>query len=190
MAYATVGEFKEYAGNSTITDDSLIYALLNSATAMIDSYTRRTFEATEDSVRYVGDEFIDGRTLYIRPAGDICEITSIVNSDGQTIASSDYVTLPRNDTPFYALRLKLNTAARWAYTTTDNAVTITGRWAYSITPPVDIAHATIRLAVYLYRQKDSGVFDVVMLPGSGEMVVPQGMPVDVRMVLDQYRRLV
>lgn len=188
MAYASVGDFKAYAGNSTAEDDMLIFSLLQRSQSIIDRELHTTFEAMADDVRYfdaVAD--VEGRSLYL--GCDLCAITSIVNGDGVPVLSSEYVTEPRNQPPFYEVKLLASSGKRWTFDADpENAIAITGRWAYSQQADDNIKQATVRLANYLYKQKDSGVFDVVMLPGSGEMIVPQGIPVDVELILRTYRR--
>jgi hypothetical protein len=121
---------------------------------------------------------------------DLCQITTVTNGDGTTVAASAYVTNPRNETPWYGLRFKLNSGLYWTFDADpENAISIAGRWAYSVTAPSDIVQATVRMAAYLYRQKDTGTFDVTAIPGAGVIEVPQGMPRDVAKTLEPYRRL-
>jgi hypothetical protein len=114
----------------------------------------------------------------------------VINGDGTSISASSYVTNPRNQTPWYGLRFKLNSGLYWTFDQDpENAISITGRWAYSVTAPADIVHATVRMATYMYRQKDSNTFDVTAIPGAGVIEVPQGIPRDVGKILEPYRRL-
>ena len=82
------------------------------------------------------------------------------------------------------------------YTTTtwefdiDGEVSVLGAWGYSTSPPDDIVHACIRLAGYYYRQKDAQVFDVTAVPDAGIITIPQGIPADVKLILDKYPRWV
>lgn len=195
MAYCTVAQVRAYTGITATNDDSLIEALITRASRAIDIHTHRTFETASDSTRYFDAER-DTRDDYLlldwSPYGlDLCQITNVVNGDGVTIAAASYATEPRHYTPYYGLRLKLNSGYYWTYDDDpENAIAVTGRWAYSITPPNDIVHASIRMATYLYRQKDSNVFDVLAIPGSGVIEIPQGIPKDVAVMLEPYRRIV
>ena len=40
----------------------------------------------------------------------------------------------------------------------------------------------------MYRQKDASVFDTTAIPDQGVIVSPQGIPRDVRLMLDPYVR--
>ena len=72
----------------------------------------------------------------------------------------------------------------------DGEVVVTGRWAYSVTAPDDIRHATVRLAAYLYRQKDNaaGDLDRTVVVG-GTTILPAVFPHDVERMLRPYRRV-
>jgi hypothetical protein len=67
---------------------------------------------------------------------------------------------------------------------------VAGDWGYSTTAPADIVQATLRLAAFFYRQKDAQVFDTVASPELGVITVPKGIPVDIRLLLDPYRKRV
>ena len=191
MAYCGVDELKEYLGVTGATDDAMLLTLLAAAQHTIDSYCARTFEATADTVRtFDSQRDVDGYTLTVD--SDLCAITSIVNGDGTTISNSHYVTEPRNETPYYAIRLKASAGKVWTSTVSgdsENAISITGKWAYSTSAPGDIAHVCKRLAAYIYRQKDNaGDLDRAVIAGNST-ILPAQIPSDIRLMLAPYRRL-
>ena len=191
MAYCGVDELKEYLGVTGATDDAMLLTLLAAAQRTIDSYCARTFEATADTVRtFDSQRDVDGYTLTVD--SDLCAITSIVNGDGTTISNSHYVTEPRNATPYYAIRLKASAGKVWTSTVagdSENAITVTGKWAYSTSAPSDIAHVCKRLAAYIYRQKDNaGDLDRAVIAGNST-ILPAQIPSDIRLMLAPYRRL-
>lgn len=195
MAYTTAALLKTYLGVTGSGDDTLLTALIARAQSAIDHYTGRTFEASADTTRKftVGVD-TDGRMLYFDE--DCAAITTVkTNADdgsgGTTIASTEYVTHPRNRTPYHAIDLLSSSSNSWTYTTDPEAgITVAGKWAYSTTAPDDIVHACIRLAGYYYRQKDAGVFDTTAIPDMGVIQVPQGIPRDVQLILNPYRKAV
>jgi hypothetical protein len=191
MAYCGVEELKEYLGVTGTADDAMLLTLLAAAQHTIDSYCARTFEATADTVRtFDSQRDVDGYTLTVD--SDLCAITSIVNGDGTTISNSHYVTEPRNETPYYAIRLKTSAGKVWTSTVSgdsENAITITGKWAYSTSAPSDIAHVCKRLAAYIYRQKDNaGDLDRAVIAGNST-ILPAQIPSDIRLMLTPYKRL-
>jgi len=59
--------------------------------------------------------------------------------------------------------------------------------ASNTTAPVDIVHATLRLALWYYRQRDSSTdMDRPML-AEGVTILPSMIPADVVAILDAYR---
>ncbi len=194
MAYVTLNDVKLYRGIATTTtsDDALLTVLIGRAEKQIDNYCHRTFQAPSTAAVHYYDAICDvsddRRTLYLDD--DLASITTIVNGDGKTITSTAYVPEPRNATPYHAIRLTRNAYGLWTWEDTpEDAITVTGRWGYATTAPDDIKQATIRLVSYLYAQKDASVFDVTAMPDMGVMTVPQGMPRDVREILEPYRKL-
>jgi hypothetical protein len=193
MAYISTAEFKSYRGITDTSRDGLILDTILSAQQHVDTFTRRTFEAIEDTTRYIDAEapHVDGRFLHLREVGDLCAITEVVNGDGVLVASADYVTMPRHAAPFYALRLKQNSNVFWTYSTTpEDAIAITGRWAYSVTANQDIKQAMLVLVNFYYTQRDTGTFDAVAYPESGILNIPQGIAQTVEAILKPYRRLI
>ena len=193
MAYTTVANLKSYLGVTGTTDDALLGYLVNRAQQAIDSYCGRTFESSADAThKFTVGVDTDDNILYLDD--DLCQITSIItNADASspvTLSSTtDYFTHPRNRTPYHAIELFDSSTNSWTYTTnSQNGVTVAGRWAWSLTAPDDVAHACTRLAGYFYRQKDAGVFDVTAIPDAGVIQVPQGIPKDVQLILDKYKK--
>lgn len=179
----TVEELREYLGISATDDDALLIQLTRAAVAMIEARVGRRFTAVTETRTYDAPE---GATLTLDE--DLIEITAVA-LDGDAV--TDYVTSPRGGGPFYALRR--TGAARWAGSPTwgtPATVTITGRWGYSETPPADIHHAALRLAAFLYRQKDTSAdLDRPLLAESGHIILPGRFPADVAAIVDRYRKI-
>lgn len=195
MAYASLAELKTYVGIPTGTtgDDALLTALLARAQAFIESPagTGRVFEAAADTTRYFdAQRDVDGRTLYFDDGSDLCQLTSVVNA-GVTIPLSAIALEPRNATPYFGLTLKLGLDYEWDWDDTpEGAIAVTGRWAYSVTAPLDIVHATIRLAFTYYRQRDNAM-DIAapVMSSDGVAIMPTAIPRDVLDTCMRYRRL-
>lgn len=190
MAYTDTTTLKRYLGISSSSDDTLLGECITRAQALIDGYTGRTFEAAADTTRYFDAVAnVNGRRLYLDH--DLCQITSVTNGDGVAVASDEYTALSPNMTPYYALLLLASSGKAWTYEDDpENAISIVGRWAWSVTAPTAIVQATVRLAAYLYRQKNNAqdldravaVGNTVLLPGE--------LPRDLVQILAPYQRLV
>lgn len=191
MAYATLTELKQYLGISASGDDGLLGDMLTRAQAIIEAGTGRVFEAAADTTRYFDPLInVDNSALYLDE--DLAAISAITNGDAAqtTITSSQYVTEPRNQTPYYAVRLLDSANLSWEYSEDpQNAISISGKWAYSETAPADIVQATVRLAAFLYRQKESNAdVDRTMQLPDGSMVLPSSLPRDVLAIIYRYKR--
>ena len=186
MAYTTVEKVKEYLGITEEADDALLFGLIEAAQKAIDLHTRRTFEASADTTRYFdySTEYVDGYDLWLDE--DLCAITTVTNGDSTAITSAQYTTVPRNDTPYYLIRILSDSGVYWTYSDEwMDAISVAGRWAYSTTAPNDVAQACVRLASFYYRQKDSPLTDVTAIE-AGTVISTPGMPQDVRMILSPY----
>ena len=128
--YCTLDDIRQYLGivNTQDSDDSLITTLIQAAHQRINDYTKRNFEATSDTTRYFDAiHDVEGNTLWLDT--DLCNVTSISN-DGTALPAAEYVTNPRNDTPWSSLQIKSTSGYSWTYSTAhENALSVTGRWA-------------------------------------------------------------
>jgi hypothetical protein len=171
-------------------DDELISDLIDRAQEFIEDYTQTVFESSSQTTRYytVGED-TSGGTLYL--GTDLAALNTVkTNADATTPTTltedTDFITLPRNETPIREIRLLGNSAYTWTYASNpEMGIEVNGNWAYSTTPPNPIVQATVRLASYYYRQKDSQVFDVTAIPEAGVIQVPVGVPADVLKILDK-----
>lgn len=191
MAYTNTTDVKAYAGVDGSGDDAVIGDLIAQAQAIIERACRgRVFEASADTTRkFHAVEDVDGPVLHLD--ADLCQITSITNGDGTAVTSAQYTTLPANLTPWYAIRLKDSSGVAWTYTDDpDEAISITGRWAWSVTAPADVEFATLRLAAFLYRQRDTsgGDNDRPIMSNSGAILLPSQLPKDVQDLMRPYWR--
>jgi hypothetical protein len=202
MAYITVSGLKSYMGITESTEDALLGIIITMATDAVDDYTGRTFEPTGTQgghhthyytpllQRYGGDlDNSDGRTLWLNQ--DLAELQSVVNGDGVTIPSGEYVTLPYNLTPWYAIRLKRGSNYSWTYSgiSPERTILITGKWCYSLEAPGSIQLAMYKLCSYLYRGRADGQSDRDVLSTDGVVLAAARIPTDVQSLLRPYRRL-
>ncbi len=193
MAYTTKGAVKTYLNVSSSGDDDLITVLIARAQAKIDEKTHRTFEGTSATRYYNVLRDVDGnRTLWLDE--DLISVTTLTNmadsaGAAETWGSGEYVLLPYNESPKYAIQLLDKSNKDWQYADTpEQSISVEGTWGYTDTPADDIIHATIRLTAYYYRQKDTTVFETTVFPEAGVITVPTGIPKDVRETMEHYRK--
>jgi hypothetical protein len=192
MAYIDLNSLKAYLAITTSVDDGLLTAMIARAQGIIDAQCGRTFEASADAMRSfdaLHDVSPDRRTLFVH--SDLCQLTSVINGDGQSLPLNMIMTEPRRRAPYYALTLKRDSGIVWTHLASpEGAIRVTGRWAFSSSAPPDIAHACLRLAAYLYRQKDTTTDVGTSAPSpDGVIALPARLPLDVQALLHSYRRL-
>jgi len=191
MVYCTKAQVKAYQGISGSTDDDLIDDLIDRVQAKIDTVCQRTFEAASNTVhKFTVGEDTDGDELYLDEY--LCAINTITtDADGDAnvlTVNVDYVTVPRNTTPYYAIKILGTSDYSWTYTDDpENGIEVSGKWAWTESAEPDIVDACIRWAAYCYQLKDSQVFDTVAIPDAGVITIPKGIPADVKLILDYYR---
>ena len=128
-SYCLLADLKTYLNITASTDDALLQLMLDAATNRIDSVTQRRFQAAADSTRYF-DPTVDIMLGEVWMDDDLSYITSVINGDSANV-TTDIYTNPRNVTPYYSIGLKTSSTAYWTYTTDyQNAIAVTGRWAY------------------------------------------------------------
>jgi len=187
VAYTDLNALKTYLGIAVEAEDTLLERLIHAASAAVDSLCHRRFAAASDETRRF-DALLDtdGRSLFLD--ADLCALTAVVNGDGQALDAGDLLLLPRTGPPWHELRLKRSALAWWTYDDTpENAIAVTGRWAYSATPPADIEQAAVRLAAFFYRQKDAPDWRWTTA-ATPQWRAPE-LPPDVLALLAPYRRI-
>lgn len=208
MAYATLEQLKAELNITHTREDVILATKLEDAQAILERAYRRRFEATAEETRYVDYSPVavkDGRALFV--PWDVCRISQIVNGDGRIITADEYVTVPRLRSvsggesllpavaeawPWYAIQLKASTGLVWTYDESpEEAIAITGKFAFSETAPYVVRRATIRLAAWLYHQRDT-MTDILAPTASkeGTTLMPSSLPEDVQAFMKGLRRVV
>jgi len=193
MAYISTSDVTSYGNFVSSDDDILIGILITRAEGIIDEFTGRVFKASSDIKRFDADIDVDGRTLFLN-GQDLATVTSITNGDSDMgdVSSSDYVLEPRNLTPKFAITLKGASDVSWSHDTDGNAeeaISVDGTWGYSVNPPADIQQATVRLTLWLYKQREVNTdLDRPLLTNDGVTILPAKWPADVLSILNQYRK--
>jgi hypothetical protein len=193
MAYITVDVAKQWIGGiSSGDDDPILTALITAVELFIENYTRRDFEADADSTRTLDAEAdVDGQTLWLDR--DLCSITTVTTnadaSGGGTALTedTDFVTEPKNDTPYYALKMLASSSESWTYTDDPElGITIAGRWGYSTSPPADIVLACKDIVKTVYRSRDANTD--TFITGGGIVITPNQVPKMTMLTLNRYVR--
>jgi hypothetical protein len=176
MSYATLAQTKQYLGIAGTGDDALLTRLLDAASAMIDARCARTFSASTASKRHNANMSV-GRDLVL--LDDLRSISTVTTDQSQTLVATDFVAF---DAPTRVLRLSDTAPALDAR----DWFIVTGTWGYMQSPSADIEQTCVRLAAWLYRQKDAQTFDLTGVAQAGQMFVQSRIPPDIDAMLRQY----
>ena len=188
MAYASLSDLKTYIATSNQSvgdnDNTILSVCLTRAQAWIDGYTGTTFEASADTTRYF-DAVMDTIERELHLDQYLCSVTTVTING---TATTDYITVPRNSTPYYTLKLTSSSSDSWLDygDEPEDAIAVTGKWAYSTSAPDDIVQTTLRLAAYFYRQRHYGSETDRPIITGGTTILPSVFPSDVMKVLDYY----
>jgi uncharacterized phiE125 gp8 family phage protein len=189
--YATLAQLKAYLAITATTDDALLTDLLMRATSVIEQMTRKVFIATPASARRFGrgqmlwDSALRWDYLLLPSGYYIAQLVSATDGNGNTIPLSE-IELPPDGPPYSVL---IRRGSRWC--SSSQTVEITARWGYSISPPADITHATIRLAAWMYRQRGTANDpDRPTVADGGLVLLPSALPDDVKQIVERYRDVV
>lgn len=188
MSYASLTQFKAYLKipTGTTSEDTLLQMFLDEADGIIDEIVGVPSAAAAATARVYDDpSLINERTLLFGRADVACAITSVVNGDGTTITSSNYVTLPRGELPIYGLALTQASGLSWD--TSDDGVTVTALWAHTTNADGSadalIVGAALQLAAWLYRSKDNvAELSRPVRTEDGTTILPMALP---KAVLDR-----
>lgn len=205
MAYATLDDLKTELRISGTGEDALLTSKLDEAQRIIEQVYHRRFEASTEETRFVdySAQTVQGRSLLL--PWDVCRVSEIRNGDGEVVPVAAYVTTPRLRSvsdgasimvdvpewwPWYAITLKQSSRISWTYDSDpEEAIAITGKFAFSEAAPANVKSATVRLAYWLYQQRDVAT-DLPTQPSKqGKMLTPADLPQDVQLRLKGLRRL-
>jgi hypothetical protein len=199
-ATSDITDYVDFDSDATV-DNNLISDLITRASKIIDNHCGRNFDAavavplvSSDCTTRLFDAVRDAEGLMLWLDHDLAGAVTITNGDGVAVTTDQYVLLPTNEPPYYAVKLKASSGVAWTYTSDpEEAISIVGHWSYNTTSDniADITWACVRLVHWLYKQRESSA-DLdrpLMVEGSGTVIMPTRLPADVLSVLEPYRRM-
>lgn len=198
----TVADIKLYAGITGSTSDALLATLLESAEASLRQYCSRP----DGWARAAHTETLDGRgvnTLLVRN-------TPVAASPAPAVAILHGTTSTTAGTTSYRYEAATGEfryigGESWGWDDADSHyqrgwpsgfqnITIEYTGGYAVIP-ADLAHAAIDMTLYLYhrRQRDLGLQSEALGAYSYTLAGPaegdRGLPLEVRTLVDPYRRV-
>lgn len=188
--YTNVTALKVYLHISGSADDALLADLVTRASRLIDEHCGRRFYPTTTTRTFdANGPQVHNRMLLLDE--DLLSVTTLTNGDGDVIAADDYMLRPLNWEPYFAIVLKQSSGKRWTYVNDpEGAIRVEGVWGYTNAVPETIKQAALRLAAWLYRQRDTGVELLqVEVNEQGQAASPPRLPRDVHDMLGPFIRV-
>ena len=136
-------------------DDTLIQTFIEEASDVFSRETKNNYYAALGTLTLdVTSEYVHGRKLFFRD--DVAlTLTRIENDGNGTLTAADWVTMPRNTTPFYGVQLKTKA---WTWDASRlGAIKVIGTIGTALDgqPPARVHLAVTRLASWLYQTRDT-----------------------------------
>ena len=187
--YATLAEFKTWPDitSTDATDDGMIEDLIESASRFIDNQTGRTFYARTETRYY---DVPSGRELQLDD--DLLAITTLTNGDDTTLAATEYHLIPKNVTPYYAIRLKSTSAYMWQSDSSggrEYVISVAGTWGWTATCPAEIKTACLQIATDYYNKTiGSPGASTAQVTAMGVVLTPAGVPATAMQLINRYKK--
>jgi len=186
--YCTLDEVKSELGIEEDDKDGMLAGMIEQASSFIDVFCKREFSAST-ATRY----FDGARLLHI---SDLLTVTTLkLDQDGDgvfevTMATSDYILYPLNDTPKTMIKISRNSSYGSFADGIEKGVQIAGSWGYATTAPKPIRRAAIIQTCRWFKRKDSAFSDVVGSAETGEIIMYKGLDPDIKLLLEKYIKVV
>lgn len=188
-SYCTVDDVKTYLEITTSDKDTLIGDLIISASREIDVFCQRKFYLTEETRKFDALEDVYKNTLFLDD--DLVSVTTITNGDNTEITSSEYLLEPANEEVKWGISIKSNASISWTWENeSKQAISVTGSFGFiqNGSTPNDIRFATYRLVAWRFKQR-LAPFESVQFEDTGIQTIPTAMPVDIKRIIEPYKRL-
>lgn len=203
--YCTVDQLKALIASQTAPtnalDDGVMDDLITDASRLIDAVCGgRTFYKRAAATRYY--TLPPDRQLDLDD--DLLVLTTLTNGDGTVIAGTEYLLLPRNEPPHYAVRLKSGSLVFWesdAEGNTEQIIAVLGDWGYvdraasdarSAGVIANTRRAALEIALMKYHQRTGqNIGGNTILSPAGIVQTPAGaIPKSAWDVIQHYVRRV
>ena len=190
--YATLAEVRTFGvwNSQDLGDDSVLEDLISRVSALIDTLTGRTFAPSVDETKYFPFCDIDGRDLWLGNLNNpLLSVTSLTNGDGTTIASSEYLLLPRGAQRFHTIRLKEMSEIDWTEDADgDSFVSVTGKFGWTLAIPDDVKQGTIESVVYIAKQRRTiESSERPQVSADGLLMLPSMLPKRMLAIIEHYK---
>lgn len=191
--YADLDEYKAYGipdARENAPNNEVLNDIITASSRFIDAETGRTFYARTETRSFNIPE--DG-SRELRLDDDLLTVTTFSNGEGTEITSANYILLPANVSPKYAIKLTETSTIFWlpdSNNNTEQAIDLLGTWGYSSSTPADIHLACLEIAKSYAGRRFGDAFDTTTtITGAGVIITPRDVPSSARGTLNSYRKM-
>lgn len=192
--YATLAQFKAWARISdtdspSTDDDAVIEKIIESASRYIDREAQKTFYVSAETRKF---NVPRGRRLMLDKG--LLSVTALINGDGSIIPNTDYLLIPANEKPYFAIDLLGNSSVGWRSTASGNseqAISVAGVWGESTDIPADISEACLMIAKASYNRRfGNNESSVTTITQGGMVISPEDVPAKALQMIHNHRWIV
>lgn len=183
-AYCTIAQVKTSLNITGTQDDTLLTRIVTGASDWVDRHCGwgdSGFQPAESTRRYDASSLDAGGDLTLDVP--LLTLTSMSGGDGVAINAADAQLHPINATRYFRIHLK---TLGWALSSTEDRVTVVGKFGYSVSPPSAVVEATIMLSAWLLKRYQAALQDSSISPELGTIIYSSSMPKQVVEILRQF----
>jgi len=187
--YTTLEAMKRYfrAASTDADDDTVIEGLVEAVSRYLDDLTLRTFYARAETRLF---DLPPGREL--RLDDDLLTVTTLTNGDGVEIPVGQYLLLPANVFPKYAIKLKASSTYSWQLSASadwEQVISVAGTWGYVADTPKDIEEACQQIVLNAYKRRfGDHVEAVATVTAAGVVITPKDIGPFSASVIARYKK--
>lgn len=123
---------------------------------------------------------------------DLLTITTLTNGDDNTIASTEYHLVPKNDPPYNEIRLTKTTTERWELDSGGDdefVIDVAGTWGYMTAHTDDIREACLMITQsFVKRRFGENVSGIAKVTAAGVVITPQDVPSAAADIINIYKK--
>jgi len=197
--YCTAAEIKAMMPDTSWGTgyDALLASLATRASRAIDRFSKREpgAYAAAEATRYFtsnGGIELDIGELAAPPTSVQIAETGVL-TDLTDLAPTDYVLFPPNaialGMPYNWLKLDLQNGSYMSFPSYRNAIVITGKFGYSVTPPEDVKQAVLIQAIRWFKRGQQAFKDTGAITELGQLTYTKALDPDVAEMLQFLRQV-
>lgn len=186
-APVNVAELRTYLGTDNSAEDPVLQDMLSRALNALESMTDRNLYARQEVREFHPEDDVQGPWLLL--GDDLAEVVSVTNGDGTAWTQGvQYVTWPSRP-PFWKLKAVGGYSWGWSTDPDLDRIQVDGYWGRTRNLEGESREAVIKLAAFLYRQRDNvSDADRPIVTPEGIVLMPARLPPEIQSFVKRRRK--